>query len=94
MARIVNEHGFEIFKDSKVTIEATARFSPNMKHTFKGRLTFEKKFTERYGWQVIISMWLKEGEYPTLEVTDYTIKRGRIEICVPETVARSMRLIR
>jgi len=94
MARNVNEHGFQILKDSKVTVEATARFSENMKHTFLGRLTFEKKYTEKYGWQVIICVWQKEGEYPTLEVTDYSIKRGRIEICVPETVAKRMRLIR
>ena len=93
-AKLVNEHGFEILKDSKSRIPATVRFSKEMKFNFLGRLTFEKKWTQRYGWECIISLWLPEGEYPQLEITDYSIKRGRIEILIPEVVARRMRLIR
>ena len=93
MAR-VNEHGFEVFKDSKNRIEATARISPSEKYVFYGRCTFERKWTEKYGWQVIISVWMDEYEYPKFEVTDYLIKRGRIEICIPEVCAIPMRLIK
>ncbi len=91
---VINEHGFEILRDSKSKIEATARINEYDKFTFLGRLTFEKKYTLRYGTQVIIVVFLEEGEYPRLDKTDYAIKRGRIEICVPEVVARRMRLIR
>lgn len=89
-----NEHGFTILKDSKSCIEATARINEHDKFVFLGRCTFEKKYTQRYGTQVIIAVWLGEGEYPKLEKTDYGIKRGRIEICIPEVVARRMRLIK
>ena len=89
-----NQHGFTILKDSKTHIEATARINEHDKFVFLGRCTFEKKYTLKYGTQVIISVWLPEGEYPKLEVTDYAIKRGRIEICLPEVVARRMRLIK
>lgn len=90
----VNEHGFEILKDSKSCIEATARINEFDKFVFLGRCTFEKKYTIKYGTQVIISVWLGEGEYPRLTKTEYGIKRGRIEICIPEVVARRMRLIK
>lgn len=90
---VVNADGFEILRDSQTRIEATARFSQNMKYTFIGRLTFEKKITQRYGCQVIIAVWLNEGEYPRLDLTEYDIKRGRIEICVPEIVANRMHLL-
>lgn len=89
---MINSHGFEILEDSQTTIEATARFSETMKLTYIGRLTFEKKVTPKYGTQVIISLWLSEGKFPELTVTDYVIKRGRIEICVPEIIAKRMRL--
>ena len=93
-AKVVNEHGFEILRDSKANIEATARINEHDKFTFLGRLTFEKKYTQRYGTQVIIVVYLPEGVYPRLDKTDYAIKRGRIEICIPEVVARRMRLIK
>ena len=89
-----NQHGFTILKDSKTSIEATARINEHDKFVFLGRCTFEKKHTQRYGTQVIIVVYLPEGEYPRLEVTDYAIKRGRIEICIPEIIARKMRLIK
>jgi len=95
MAKLVNEHGYEILKDSKTRIEATARFNEHDKFVYYGRCTFEKKTTMKYGTQVIISLWMDEGDYPKLEKRlDYSIKRGRIEICIPEVVARRMRLIR
>ena len=93
-AKVINKHGFTILKDSKSFIEATARINEHDKFVFLGRCTFEKKWTEKYGTQVIIVVYLREGEYPRLEVTDYAIKRGRIEICIPEVVARRMRLIK
>jgi len=89
---VVNEQGFDIQRDSREDIEATARVSRNMKFTFRGRLTFERKVTARYGPQIIISLWLEDNSFPILEVTPYRIDRGRIEICVPEAVAKRMKL--
>jgi len=37
---------------------------------------------------------MDKGKFPTLEETDYEIEYPRIEILVPETVAKSMRLIK
>lgn len=91
---VVNQHGFEVLKDSKECIEATARVSRNMKFTFVGRCTVEKKFTPKYGWQIVVSVWLGDGVFPQMELTSYQIDRGRIEICLPLKIAKSMKLIR
>lgn len=88
-----NSHGFTIIKDSKTTVEATARFSETMKLTFKGRLTFEKKWTPKYGSQLVICVWLPEGKFPELTITEWKIRRGRIEICIPEEIALNMDLL-
>jgi len=87
-----NEHGFYILRESKYNIEATARISPTQKFLYQGPCAIELKNSVNHGWQVVISVWQKEGQYPILENPDYTIKRGRIEICVPLDVARIMRL--
>lgn len=92
-AKVVSEHGYEILKDSKSLIEATARIDQHAKYVFLGRLTFEKVWSGKYGWQVIICVWMPEG-YPKLEERNYPISRGRIEICVPEVVARRMKLFK
>jgi hypothetical protein len=94
MTVIYEQHGFYILKDSKTNLDATVRVSRRYKYLFQGRLTFEEKTTEKYGRQVIISVHLPKGKFPILEETDYEVEYPRIEILIPETVAKSMRLIR
>lgn len=91
----VNEHGFKILKDSgPFKIEATTRINKHQKYVTKGRLTVEEKYTQKYGRQIVISLWPSDGEFPELETReDYEISRGRLEICIPEVAARRMRLL-
>ena len=91
---IYEQHGFKILRDSKVDIDATVRVGKRFKYLFQARLTFEEKVTAKYGKQCIISVFLPMGEFPILEQTDYVIEYPRIEILVPETVARAMRLLK
>jgi len=94
MAKTVYEqHGFRILKDSRTKIEATARIGRRFKYTFLGKLTFEEKYTTKYGRQCIIVVHMGKGEFPVLEETDYEIEYPRIEICIPEVVAKHMRLL-
>jgi hypothetical protein len=91
---VYEQEGFRVFKDSKCDLDATVRIGKTYKYLYRGQLTFEEKFTERYGRQVIICVHLPKGKFPVLERTDYSIDYPRIEILVPEVVARSMRLIK
>jgi len=90
-----NKHGFTILKDSgPYKVEATTRINRTQKYLTIGRLTIEEKYTEKYGRQIVISLWPSDGEFPELETRpDYEISRGRLEICIPEVVAKRMRLL-
>jgi hypothetical protein len=88
------QHGFQVLKDSQVSIEATVRVGKRFKYTFLGPLTFEEKVTEKYGRQLILVVRMGKNNFPVLEQTDYLVEYPRIEILVPEVVARSMRLIK
>ena len=90
---LYEQHGFKVLKDSKTKIEATARIGKRFKYTFLGKLTFEEKYTVKYGRQCIIVVHMEKGEFPVLEETDYEIEYPRIEICVPEVVAKDMKLL-
>lgn len=90
---LYEQHGFRILRDSKTSLDATVRIGRQYKYLFQGRLTFEEKVTEKYGRQCIICVHLPKGKFPVLEETEYMVEYPRIEILVPETVAKAMRLI-
>lgn len=91
---LYEQHGFKILRDSQFPLEATVRVGKRFKYVFLGKLTFEEKTTEKYGRQCVIVVRMDKGKFPTLQETDYEIEYPRIEICVPETVAKAMRLIK
>lgn len=67
-------------------IDVVIRFGEDQKLGFKGVPFIETKLTERYGYQAVLGAYGAEGEY-LLElvkiVTDYKIKRMRVEIAIP-----------
>jgi hypothetical protein len=91
---LYEQHGFRVFKDSMTDLDATVRVGRKYKYLFQGRLTFEEKVTPKYGKQVIIAVHLPKGKLATLEETPYEVDYNRIEILVPEYVAKRMRLIK
>jgi len=91
---VYEQHGFKILRHSKDSIEATVRVGKRFKYTFLGPCTFEDKFTAKYGRQCIIVVRMDKGKFPTLEETDYEVEYPRIEILIPETIAKRMRLMK
>jgi len=91
---IYEQHGLKILRHSRLGIEATVRIGKHYKYTFLGPCTFEEKTTAKYGRQCIIVVRMDKGKFPTLEQTDYEIEYPRIEILIPEGIAKSMRLIK
>lgn len=91
---IYQQHGFKVLKDSGDSIEATVRVGRRYKYVFSGPCTFEEKITEKYGRQCIIVVRMDKDKFPVLEETDYEIEYPRIEILIPECIAKSMRLIK
>jgi hypothetical protein len=94
MTVVYEQHGFKILRDSRTELDATVRVGKRFKYLFQGRLTFEEKTTAKYGRQCIIVVHMDKGKFPFLEETDYEIEYPRIEILVPEIIAKSMRLIK
>jgi hypothetical protein len=89
----LNEHGFNVLAKTREPIDVVIRFSEDCKADFLAVPFIEAKLTDRYGYQVILGAYTREGEYPLKEQLmkllqpGYKIGRTRVEISIPASMS-------